>query len=92
MERNDWSTTASANSPPTSAMATSTHTQRDARAPALEREVLESCEDLLGEKGGMIKTRSADGQVWVNGAKVVAADIDTSNGVIHVIDAVLLPQ
>ena len=29
--------------------------------------------------------------VTVNGAKVVAADIDCTNGVIHVIDAVLLP-
>jgi uncharacterized surface protein with fasciclin (FAS1) repeats len=30
--------------------------------------------------------------VTVNGAKVVTADIDCSNGVIHVIDAVLLPK
>jgi uncharacterized surface protein with fasciclin (FAS1) repeats len=29
--------------------------------------------------------------VTVNGANVVAADIETSNGVIHVIDAVILP-
>jgi uncharacterized surface protein with fasciclin (FAS1) repeats len=29
--------------------------------------------------------------VKVNGAKVVKADIGTSNGVIHVIDSVLLP-
>ena len=32
-----------------------------------------------------------DGGVTVNGATVVTADIETSNGVIHVIDAVLLP-
>ena len=30
--------------------------------------------------------------VTVNGAKVVTADIGCSNGVIHVIDAVLLPK
>ena len=32
-----------------------------------------------------------DGGAYVNGARIVAADIDVSNGVIHVIDAVLLP-
>lgn len=33
-----------------------------------------------------------DGKVYVNGAQVVAADIVASNGVIHVIDTVLLPK
>jgi uncharacterized surface protein with fasciclin (FAS1) repeats len=32
-----------------------------------------------------------DGNVYVNGAQVVTADIVASNGVIHVIDTVLLP-
>ena len=32
-----------------------------------------------------------DGTVMVDGAKVVQADIECSNGVIHVIDAVVLP-
>lgn len=31
------------------------------------------------------------GKVYVNGAQVTTADIQTSNGVIHVIDAVVLP-
>jgi len=31
------------------------------------------------------------GVVSVNGAKVVAADVAASNGVIHAIDAVILP-
>ena len=31
------------------------------------------------------------GGVTVNGAKVVAADVAASNGVIHAIDAVILP-
>ena len=33
-----------------------------------------------------------EGKVYVNGAQVVTADIAASNGVIHVIDAVLLPK
>ena len=33
-----------------------------------------------------------DGRVYVNGARVVTADIVASNGVIHVIDAVLVPS
>jgi uncharacterized surface protein with fasciclin (FAS1) repeats len=32
-----------------------------------------------------------DGKVYVNGAQVVTADIVATNGVIHVIDSVLLP-
>jgi uncharacterized surface protein with fasciclin (FAS1) repeats len=32
-----------------------------------------------------------DGSAWINGARIVAADVDASNGVIHVIDKVLLP-
>ncbi len=32
-----------------------------------------------------------DGQVFVGGARVLSADLDTTNGVIHVIDRVLLP-
>lgn len=33
-----------------------------------------------------------DGKVMINNANVVSADIDTTNGVIHVIDAVILPE
>lgn len=33
-----------------------------------------------------------DGAVTVDGAEVIAVDIEASNGVIHVIDAVILPQ
>jgi uncharacterized surface protein with fasciclin (FAS1) repeats len=32
-----------------------------------------------------------DGSVYVAGAKVVAADVQASNGIIHVIDTVMLP-
>lgn len=40
--------------------------------------------------GGFLQV-VADGGVTVNYANVIAADIETSNGVIHVIDAVLIP-
>ena len=33
-----------------------------------------------------------DGKVYVNGINVVTADVQASNGVIHIIDAVILPQ
>ncbi len=33
----------------------------------------------------------ADGTVMINDAKVVTADVDASNGVIHVIDKVIMP-
>jgi uncharacterized surface protein with fasciclin (FAS1) repeats len=32
-----------------------------------------------------------DGSAWINGSRILATDIHASNGVIHVIDAVLLP-
>ncbi|UUO09238.1 fasciclin domain-containing protein [Blastopirellula sp. J2-11] len=38
-----------------------------------------------------IKITAQDGTVMINKAKVVKADIVTSNGVIHVIDTVLIP-
>ncbi len=37
-------------------------------------------------------TIGTDGGVTVDGANVITADIETSNGVIHVIDAVILPK
>lgn len=40
---------------------------------------------------GAVSIDGTDG-VTVNGANVVAADVKASNGVIHVIDAVLLPK
>jgi len=33
-----------------------------------------------------------DGKVMIDGAEVIITDIETSNGVIHVIDAVILPE
>jgi uncharacterized surface protein with fasciclin (FAS1) repeats len=42
-------------------------------------------------QGATIAVKAAGGGVTVNGAKVVSADVGASNGVIHVIDAVILP-
>jgi transforming growth factor-beta-induced protein len=40
---------------------------------------------------GFLRPSVSGGNVYVNDAQVIAADIDVSNGVIHVIDRVLLP-
>ncbi|HYD54810.1 MAG TPA: fasciclin domain-containing protein [Gemmatimonadaceae bacterium] len=42
-------------------------------------------------QGGSLDVQVKDGRVTVNGARVVSADVQASNGVIHVIDTVLLP-
>ncbi|WP_423815431.1 fasciclin domain-containing protein [Pseudomonas guineae] len=42
-------------------------------------------------QGGELMLDTSNG-VSVDGASVVAADIETSNGVIHVIDSVVLPK
>ncbi len=42
-------------------------------------------------EGSNVTISTADGNVMVNDAKVVKTDIMTSNGVIHVIDKVILP-
>jgi uncharacterized surface protein with fasciclin (FAS1) repeats len=41
--------------------------------------------------GAMLKVTTQNGKVMINKADVVKTDIEASNGVIHVIDAVLLP-
>lgn len=42
--------------------------------------------------GQKLRLEVADGAVTVNGANVVKTDIAATNGVIHVIDSVVLPQ
>ncbi len=49
---------------------------------------LDSAATVNGER---LKIRTADGAVRVNNARVTKTDVVCSNGVIHVIDAVLLP-
>lgn len=43
-------------------------------------------------QGGAVGFKETDGRVTVNNAQVVSADIEASNGVIHVIDTVLMPK
>jgi len=42
-------------------------------------------------QGSEVSIEVVDGGVKVDGANVVTTDIETSNGVIHVIDAVIMP-
>jgi transforming growth factor-beta-induced protein len=50
--------------------------------------LLEEAETLLGEK---VTIRIEDGKVFINDSEVIIVDILADNGVIHVIDTVLLP-
>ena len=43
-------------------------------------------------QGGSVTIKAEGGTVRVNGAAVVGADVDASNGVIHVVDTVLMPR
>ncbi len=43
-------------------------------------------------QGSELKIKAEDGKVMINNAKVVKADIAASNGIIHVIDTVLMPE
>ena len=43
-------------------------------------------------QGGKAKFEVKDGTVTIDGAKVVKTDIEGTNGVIHVIDSVILPK
>lgn len=42
-------------------------------------------------QGGSLEVKIANGNVTVNGAKVANPDVEASNGVVHVIDEVLIP-
>ena len=43
-------------------------------------------------QGSKVKIRVKEGVVMIDGAKVVKADIPCKNGVIHVIDTVIMPK
>lgn len=43
-------------------------------------------------QGQAVTITTANGKVMINNATVVTADIEASNGVIHVIESVLLPK
>ncbi len=56
--------------------------------PAADVVTLESAETVQGES---VTITVDDGAVMVNQANVVQTDVEASNGIIHVIDAVILP-
>ena len=43
-------------------------------------------------QGQELSIEVKDGKVFVDGAEVIATDIVTSNGVIHVLDSVVMPK
>jgi uncharacterized surface protein with fasciclin (FAS1) repeats len=47
--------------------------------------------DAATVEGSKVKISAKDGKVMVGAATVVKADIEASNGVIHVIDTVIMP-
>jgi uncharacterized surface protein with fasciclin (FAS1) repeats len=50
---------------------------------------LDSAETVAGSR---VTVRTSDGRVMVNNAHVTKVDIEATNGVIHVVDTVLLPE
>jgi len=47
---------------------------------------------LTTVNGQRLKVSSSDAGAFVDGARIVTTDVPASNGVIHVVDAVLLPR
>jgi len=60
----------------------------DGKVMAADVVELSEAETLLGEN---VSITVEDGKVMINESQVIITDIEASNGVIHVIDAVLLP-
>ena len=58
----------------------------------IQAEAFQDGQTLNQVNSGNIKITKKDGKIVVNGTANVVASIQTSNGVIHVIDEVLLPK
>ncbi len=52
---------------------------------------LKDGQEITTLQGGKLKVKIADGKVYINNAQVIMADVKTENGVVHVIDSVLMP-
>ncbi len=52
---------------------------------------LKTLSEAKSVKGEELKIESRDG-LWINQARVVTLDLEASNGVLHGIDSVLIPQ
>ena len=53
---------------------------------------LEDGQELTTVQGGKLKVTINGDNVMIGGAKVTMADVEASNGVVHVIDKVLMPE
>ena len=53
---------------------------------------LKDGQELTTVQGGKLKVSIKDGKVMINGAHVTSADVHASNGVVHVIDKVVMPK
>ena len=58
---------------------------------AVKAEQVTKLDEAKTVNGAMVKVSTDHGKVMINDANVVKADIEASNGVIHVIDSVILP-
>jgi len=58
---------------------------------AVKAEQVTKLDEAKTVNGAMVKVSTDGGKVMINDANVVKADIPASNGVIHVIDTVILP-
>ncbi|MCU0537104.1 MAG: fasciclin domain-containing protein [Hydrococcus sp. Prado102] len=54
-------------------------------------EDLSEIEEVMTMEGSIVAVEASDGQIKLNDAKVVTSDIVVDNGVIHIIDRVLIP-
>ena len=52
---------------------------------------LKDGQELKTAQGDQLKVKIVGGEVFINGAKVVVADVLTKNGVVHIVDGVLVP-
>jgi transforming growth factor-beta-induced protein len=53
---------------------------------------LQDGQELTTVQGSKLKVSIKDGKVMINGTNVITADVPASNGVVHVIDKVLIPK
>ena len=61
----------------------------DRKLPAAKVVKRKSIRTLNGKR---VRVRVRDGKVFVGGARVITPDVAASNGVIHVINRVLIPR
>jgi len=63
-----------------------------AAGEALTAESLTDGQELTTLQGQTLKVTKSGDQVLINGIPVIAADVPATNGVIHVIGGVLVPE